>query len=74
MLHNNYTWKSRGKDERISFKLTEGKSKSFWFIRPRTYSTRNWFAEQANWQGGVSVFMAATIVCVEGSEEEKLIY
>lgn len=38
-----------------------------------TYSIRHRFAGMANWHGGVSVFMAATIVWMERTEEEDLI-
>lgn len=43
--------------------LTDGKSKSFWLTRLRTYSIRCRFSGHANCTGGVRVLIAVTIVC-----------
>lgn len=37
-------------------------SKSFWLVKLRMYSSRNWFSGQANWTGGTKLFIAVTIV------------
>ena len=53
--------------------LTVGNSKSFWFAWCMTYWIWLLFAGQANWHGGVSVVMAATIVCMERTDAENVI-